>query len=65
MAQRLGALGTTGGQSLHEDALYLAIANSSSLGSTPCRLSKNPFELECAVSAIKYAHLQLLLSPHL
>ena len=38
------------------------IADSSSPDSTPWRLSKNPFEPECAVSAIKYAHLQLLLS---
>jgi hypothetical protein len=61
MVQKLGALGTTGGSSLQTDTLPFCIINFLSLGFTLWRLSNNPFEPECAVSAIKYANLQLLL----
>jgi hypothetical protein len=61
MVQKLGALGITGGSSLQIDSLPFRITTSLSLGSTLWRLSNNPFGPECAVLAIKYANLQLLL----
>jgi hypothetical protein len=61
MIQKLGVLGTTGGSSLQIDTLPFRITNSLSLGFTLWRLSNNLFEPECAVLAIKYANLQLLL----
>lgn len=61
MIQKLGALGTTGGSSRQIDTLPFRITNSHSLGFTLWWLSNSPYEPECAVLAIKYANLQLLL----
>jgi hypothetical protein len=61
MVQKLGALGTTGGSSLQIDTLSFRITKFLFLDFTLWRLSNNLFEPECAVLAIKYANLLLLL----